>query len=237
MLELTRPPGDTLGMRGVLVTRENTPEVVAYLLEQGHTVTGSVSEAPGVDPVALVVNGKPVNEGDYVFRRLSDGRTGVLAAGAPNHPGTPVEDEAELEVAGRRIVTVSIAAEDIDLVRHIDSATVLHNADGAGYDLEEGVPHPLTVVEVKARMDDRGRVRRVMDVPQADLARSADEPVTVYEVLHEYAFGELGVPEDATFDVLGAAGSGALVVAYESNLRPWVEEIEASKEAADADDD
>lgn len=234
MLELTRPPGDALGMEGALVTRENTPDVVAYLLEQGHTVEGSIPEAPGVDPVALVVNGKTVNEGDYLFRRLSDGRTGVLAAGTPNHPGTPAEDEAEPEVAGRRIVTVSLAAGDLDLVRHIDSATVLRDADGAGYDPEQGTPHPLTVAEAKARMDDRGRVRRVMDVPQADFARSADEPVTVYEVLHEYAFGELGVPEDATFEVLGVAGVGALVVAYESNLRPWIEEIE---EAADADDD
>lgn len=122
-----------------------------------------------------------------------------------------------------RIATVSINETDLDLVRRIESAHILTKTDGEGYD-PEGRALPLSREEARGLLDSHGDASVVVEIDLEKFAHgmcgdSARGEHDIYDVLHEAAFGDFGVPTSCEFQVLGVASKGdSLIVRYTTRL-------------------
>lgn len=129
----------------------------------------------------------------------------------------------------RRIITVAINENDLSLIRHIESATIINNAPGAGYD-PEGHGLPLGREEAQALIDPEGFAEVVVSVPletfgQGLAGDSSQGEDDIYDILHEIAFGQFGVSEDSAYEVLGVeSDSSSLIVQYTTHLAPFRDE-------------
>ena len=137
----------------------------------------------------------------------------------------------------RRIVTVSIDEGDLSLIRHIESAKIINNTPGEGFD-PEGVPLPYSLEDVTALVDADGDAAVVIPVSleafgqglAGDSSMGQDD---IYDILHEIAFGTLGVTENSSYEVLGVVGnSDALLVRPTTTLGHFLREREEEEASA-----
>lgn len=126
----------------------------------------------------------------------------------------------------RRIATISIDHTDLSLIRRIESAKIINNADGVGFD-PEGPSLPLDREEAKALLDSQGEASVVLEVDVEDFARAlaADSSAggdDIYDFLHEVAFDDLGVTTASSYTILGVgSASSTLIVRYTTLLYPF----------------
>lgn len=124
---------------------------------------------------------------------------------------------------GQRIITLALSEHDLPLVRHIDAAKIMNNADGAGYDPEGSAP--LSPEEAKALLDSNGYASAVIEVDIERFAQGLTDATVeydVYDVLHDIAFG-FGLTEDSDYEVLGVTGdSSSLIIRYTTHLSPFL---------------
>lgn len=126
-----------------------------------------------------------------------------------------------------RLLTVSVDDDAADLIRRIESAKVIHDAPADGFD-PNGQGLPLGLDEAREVVNSDGFASVVVEVPlnvfsRAVVVDSNAEHEGIYDVLHELAFGDLGVSMDSTCEVLGLS-RGALIVRYTTLLRPFLPE-------------
>lgn len=120
----------------------------------------------------------------------------------------------------RRIITLTLNEGDLALVRHIEEATILNNADGQGYS-PELVGCPLSREEARSLLDPDDRVTVVVEVAVEDFTQSfaSSGGRDVYDLLHEAAFGDLGITTDSAYEILGlTSNSSAFIVRYSTQL-------------------
>ena len=124
-----------------------------------------------------------------------------------------------------RLLTVSVDSDATDLIRRIESAKVIHDAPADGFD-PNGQGLPLDSDEAREVVNADGFASVVVEVPldvfsRAVVVDSNAEHEGIYDVLHELAFGDLGVSMDSTCEVL-AVSREALIVRYATLLRPFL---------------
>lgn len=127
----------------------------------------------------------------------------------------------------RRIVTVLVDEQDLSLIRHIESAKIINNAPGAGFDPEE-TSLPLSAEEASALLDTEGYASTVIEVSLEAFARgmvgdSSPGENDIYDTLHKITFGDVGAAEDSDYEVLGVTQqSSALIIRYTTRLAPFL---------------
>lgn len=125
-----------------------------------------------------------------------------------------------------RIITLFVNESDLSLIRHIDSATIINNAPGEGFD-PEGQVLPFERDEAEGLLDTEGYATAVIEVPLETFIQGVAGTIAgddIYDVLHEFTFGSLGVTEDSAYEVLGVSGgSSALIIQYTTRLQPHLD--------------
>lgn len=121
----------------------------------------------------------------------------------------------------QRIITLALNREDLPLIRNIEAAKIVNNADGSGYDPEGATP--LSSQEAEALMDAEGYASVVMEVSLDGFAHGLADTTTeydIYDTLHDLAF-KFGLTEDSTYEVLGvASNSSSLIIRYTTHIAP-----------------